>query len=113
MKDFPWRAGMLALWPGQWARIVAVSDDGWVSWMDGECPGDTLPPEAQPDPTDGATLGALLAAVRETMGPSRPGSANGYCAQEIGLLVARYLIGAESPEKVFAALLATWEARPR
>lgn len=117
MKPFPWRAGMRSLpMADDCARIVIGIDPGYVY---GVRAGDlrarpdcaALRYDAQPDPTDGTTLGALLQAVRAAYSDPRA-----YCmfSRSIGAWVfcsfGRDPI--ESYVSEFSALLAAWEAAP-
>lgn len=71
MKNFPWRAGMRALFDDFEApvRILACDEEqAWVIHENADMPLaclTDLDSLHSPDETDGATVGALLAAVRE------------------------------------------------
>lgn len=113
--DFPWRAGMLFRWMGQPLCVYDTPPDGRLrSWVGDYL--DTFDPDGlEPDPTDGATLGALLVAVREAWGPAfgtgvlhlRPYDATRWAVFSCGTALT------EPQATEFDALLAAWNARPR
>ncbi len=78
-KGWKWMPGMVMLWPSGvvrgywlWARPMIVGDDGAVNWWEGDPPTEhadgAWQSKAIPDLSDAATVGCLLARVREAWG---------------------------------------------
>ena len=88
-RGWRWMPGMVMLWLSgevggfsSWARPMTVSSDGSINWWEGDPPTDEVDEvwqdKAIPDLTDAATLGCLLALVREAWGDHANSFANGY-----------------------------------
>lgn len=74
MKPFPWRSGMRTMCG---LRVIEADLRTLMGWRVGDGVVCGLRGAYQPDPTDGATKGALLDAVREVWG--EPGIHLAYC----------------------------------
>lgn len=129
--DFPWRGGML--WHVDGGECPLCCGAAGFRWheADGSENGETCPcsgraPDwtpkpweprgAVPDPTDGATRGALLDAVRKAWGDPFAYVTRGGGSEEIGVWHVHIDAGSHRVSRrgstEFDALLAAWAARP-
>ena len=128
-KDFPWREGMrvtttngyhFRLYMGEGGILIGQGEGG-AGYLPGWTADLAQMVGADPDPTDGATIGALAAAVREAYPDWFAVCCQYRGSVEEWNVVGRHqsremrhshaIIGAGPTE--FAAWLAAWNARPK